>query len=173
MNFKLTKKQERIAIIGLLALIICSVGYQWAYGTNESSYKYGYGQGKSEWVNCTDFDADCGAAPDDCQPTVYVSTNDQFNGIPVNPASVDVKNVTYYNLHYYIEKKKVMTNKTACMDGYSHAWENSCKHNGTACVVLFKDYGFLPDGGVLRNVNGTWYRCDAARTNKGMFARTG
>jgi hypothetical protein len=113
MNFKLTKKQERIAIIGLLALIICSVGYQWAYGTNESSYKYGYGQGKSEWVNCTDFDADCGAAPDDCQPTVYVSTNDQFNGIPVNPASVDVKNVTYYNLHYYIEKKKVMTYKTA------------------------------------------------------------
>jgi hypothetical protein len=77
---------------------------------------------------------------------------------------VDVKNVTYYNLHYYLLKNEVMTNKTACMDGHSHAWENSCKHNGTACVFLFNN-GFLPDGGVLRKVNGTWYRCDVARTN--------
>jgi hypothetical protein len=121
-------------------------------GTNESSYQFGYGQGKGEFASCDDFDADCNAAPDDCVPQVYVSPNDNFNGIPVSPASVDVHNASYYHLHFYILKNEVMTNKTECLDGFSHAWENSCVKDGKMCVALFKDYGFLPDGGVLRHV---------------------
>ena len=60
-----------------------------------------------------------------------------------------------------------MTNQTACMDGYSHAWEDSCTKDGKMCVALFKDYGFLPDASVVRKINGTWYRCGVERIDCG------
>jgi hypothetical protein len=52
MNLKFSKK-EKIALIGLSALLIGYGIYQTAYGT---------GQGKDEFVNCQDFDADCNSA---------------------------------------------------------------------------------------------------------------
>jgi len=48
MNLKMSKK-EKLALIGLSALLIGYGFYQVVYGTNESSYKYGYEQGKLEW----------------------------------------------------------------------------------------------------------------------------
>ena len=50
---------ERVGMGAVIAAFVAYFCYPVAYGTNESSYKYGYGQGKSEWGNCTDFDADC------------------------------------------------------------------------------------------------------------------
>ena len=43
-----------------------------------------------------------------------------------------------------------MTNQTACMDGYSHAWEDSCA-----------------SASVVRKINGTWYRCGVERIDYG------
>jgi hypothetical protein len=74
--------------------------------TNESSYKYGYEQGKSEWGNCTDFDADCSDGLSDCRsPVTYYVKNETsgYQDIPI--------------IHY-----DIMTNTTACIDGYVHAW---------------------------------------------------
>ncbi|HXX98601.1 MAG TPA: hypothetical protein VEL11_15980 [Candidatus Bathyarchaeia archaeon] len=61
----------------------------------------------------------------------------------------------------------IMTNQTACMDGYSHAWEDLCAKDGKTCVALFKDYGFLPNAGVVRNINGTTVICDFTRVSCG------
>jgi hypothetical protein len=99
------KTIERIAVFALAAFLVGYFVYQVAYGTNESSYKYGFGQGKDEFTNCQDFDADCTAAPDDCQSPVI---------------SYD-KNITtgYYSIE--VKNYDIMTNKTACMDGYSQA----------------------------------------------------
>lgn len=30
----------------------------------------------------------------------------------------------------------IMTNQTACMDGYSHAWEDLCAKDGKTCVAV-------------------------------------
>jgi len=102
---------ERIATIGLAAFLVAIFCYQVAYGTNESSYKYGYGQGKSEWGNCTDFDADCSDGLDsDCHsPVTYYAKNETsgYQDIPI--------------IHY-----DIMTNTTACIDGYVHAWNHVC-----------------------------------------------
>jgi hypothetical protein len=148
-------KHTIIFLIPLLLLFS-----QVVHATNESSYKYGYKEGLGEFANCDDGEADCTAAPDDCQPTVYISTDGDVKGIPVFPADIDIHNASYGYFHYYILKNEPVTNKTACIDGFSHAWENSCVRNSTLCVALYKDYGFLPDGGVLRHYNGAWYRCD-------------
>lgn len=130
----------------MLPLILLVAVTPVAHATNESSYKWGYQQGKSEFANCDIFDADCNAAPDDCQSPSHVSVKNETTG--------------YYNS---IPKYNIMTNQTACMDGYSHAWEDSCVKDGKTCVALFKDYGFLPDASVVRKINGTWYRCGVER----------
>ena len=128
-----------------LAAMASSVG-----ATNESSYKWGYEKGQSEFANCDIFDADCSAAPDDCQSPAYVSVKNETGG--------------YY---YSVPKYNIMTNQTSCMDGYSQAWEDSCAKDGKTCVALFKDYGFLPDASVVRKINGTWYRCSVERIDCG------
>jgi hypothetical protein len=106
----MNKKQEKIATIALAAFLAAMFCYQVAYGTNESSYKYGYGQGKSEWVNCTDFDADCSDGLSDCHSPVTTYAKNSTSG--------------YYDIrtdHY-----DIMTNTTACIDGYVHAWNHVC-----------------------------------------------
>jgi carbonic anhydrase len=49
------------------------IGAEQAHATNESSYKYGYEQGKGEWGNCQNFDADCSIALDDCHSPVDIA----------------------------------------------------------------------------------------------------
>ena len=143
---------ERKATIALTAFLVGMFCYQVVYGTNESSYKYGYKQGKDEFTNCKDSDADCTAAPDDCQSPVVWNTKNETTG--------------YYSVEH--RSYDIMTNQTACMDGYSQGWEHSCKNNGIACVLLFKNYGFLPDASIVSKINGTWYRCDVFRTDNGL-----
>jgi hypothetical protein len=99
---------------------------------------------KSEFLNCKDFDADCNAAPDDCQ----------------SPVTTYIKNATSAYYHE-VFRNDIMTNQTACMDGYSQGWEHSCQIDGKACVFLF------PDASVVRKINGTWYRCDVERISCG------
>jgi hypothetical protein len=36
------------------------------------------------------------------------------------------------------------TNKTACVDGFVHAWKNWCKQNSDDCNTLAKE-GVVPD----------------------------
>jgi hypothetical protein len=50
---------ERVGMGAVIAAMVAIFFYQVAHATNESSYKYGYKQGKLEWCDCTDFDADC------------------------------------------------------------------------------------------------------------------
>jgi hypothetical protein len=143
-----------IAALLLLALILTMVisSAALAYATNESSYKYGFQQAKSEFLNCQYFDADCTAAPDDCHSSITTYAKNETSG--------------YYDIK--TEHYDIMTNKTACINGYNEGWRDSCEHNGTACAFLF-DQGFLPDASVVRNINGTIVVCDPSRI---LFSNT-
>jgi hypothetical protein len=76
---------ERIAKIGLVALLVGYGIYQTAYGimiptalqrtATDASYKYGFIQGKSEWGSCSDADGDCQTGLTDCQSPSYTVYN--------------------------------------------------------------------------------------------------
>ena len=99
---------------------------QLAHATNESSYKCGYKEGQVEWVKCTTDDDDCGTATESC-----------FSPISI---SVGIGTVHYHDIEHY----DIMTNKTACIDGFIHAWNHMCdpvkaKHNGVDCPTTFQN----------------------------------
>jgi hypothetical protein len=114
------KQAERIAIIGLVALLVGYGIYQTAYGiviptalqrtATDASYKWGFIQGKSEWGSCSDADGDCQTGLTDCQSpsyTVYNYTTGYYNAVP-NSAP--------------------LSNHTACIDGYVNGWNHVCDH---------------------------------------------
>jgi hypothetical protein len=114
----------------LLIIPLLVISPTLAYATNESSYKYGYGQGKSEWTDCTNFDADCSDGLSDCQSPVTTYAKNSTSG--------------YYDIrtdHY-----DIVTNTTACIDGYVHAWNHVCNqkqarvwsNDGVPCPTTFK-----------------------------------
>jgi len=74
--------------------------------TNESSYKYGYSAGKTEWQSCafTNGDGDCSAAFDSCAHPIHF-----FNGTTVYNSQPGYSDIT---------------NITACVHGYLHAWNH-------------------------------------------------
>jgi len=97
---------ERIAAIGQAAFLVSYFAYQVAYGTNESSYTWGFKLGKEEVVNCKDGDADCSGSNQDCafpgnitKAVVYDKFGDT-RAVVVGP----------------------LTNQTACMDGFVNGW---------------------------------------------------
>jgi hypothetical protein len=114
-----------ILVLATMALTPTIVSF--AKGTNESSYKYGFEQGTAEWGNCMGFGSDCHDALTDCQsPVTYYVKNEtsRHQDIPI--------------IHY-----DIMTNKTACIDGYIHAWNHICKQpqakdNSVHCPTTFK-----------------------------------
>ena len=99
-----------LALVLVLPLaIFCFSFHHQAHATNESSYKWGYKQGKSEYDNCLDFDADCNTATDDCQSPIYTSVKNETTG--------------YFNS---VPRYDAVTNQMACIHGYIHAWNHFC-----------------------------------------------
>lgn len=90
-----------------------AIGQQ-ATRTNEGSYLYGYNGGKSEWDSCahTDGEGDCTFAHNYCS-----------NPIEATSPVYDAKHYGYpmVNLGY-------VSNMTACIHGYAHAWNHFCDH---------------------------------------------
>jgi hypothetical protein len=119
----------KILVFAVVAIILPTAGIaSHVYGTNESSYKYGYQNGKDEWTNCTDFDADCNDGLSDCQSPVITYDKNMTTGYQ----DIEIK---HYN---------IMTNQTACIDGYVHAWNHVCKQpqakdNSVHCPTTFAD----------------------------------
>jgi hypothetical protein len=113
----------KILLFAVVVIILPTAGIaSHVYGTNESSYKYGYVQGKGEWGDCQIFDAECSIALDDCH----------------SPVDVAVKYAKPY-----VKRYDIVTNQTACIDGYIHAWNHVCKQpqandNGVLCPSTFE-----------------------------------
>ncbi|MFZ0221600.1 MAG: hypothetical protein WAM42_07890 [Candidatus Nitrosopolaris sp.] len=100
---------ERIATIALAAFLVGYFCCQVAYGTNESSYKYGFNTAIDNLTNLI---------------TVPPSWNTQVPNICDTqdgcPGSDDAQN---YCLTGQVAK---VTNSTACIDGYVNGWRHWC-----------------------------------------------
>jgi hypothetical protein len=121
LNLKSSIPFVLVTILVLATMALTPTIVSFAKGTNESSYKYGFEQGKAEWGNCMGFGADCHDALTDCQSpvTYYKNETTEHKDIPI------------------------MTNTTACIDGYIHAWNHICKQpqakdNNVHCPTTFK-----------------------------------
>ncbi len=100
---------------------------QLAHATNESSYKCGYKEGQVEWVKCT-YRMMTIAGP------LLKVVSHQY------PLVWVLVHVHYHDIEHY----DIMTNKTACIDGFIHAWNHMCdpvkaKHNGVDCPTTFQN----------------------------------
>ena len=121
-------KQVNVILLTLAVGFVLTV--QTAFATNESSYQYGYKQGKYGWADCTDFDADCSTGLDHCNSAV------QPVGSMLTPQSQKVHN----------SNENVMTNKTACVHGYINGWNDVCNqtqarswpNNEVTCPTTWK-----------------------------------
>lgn len=85
-----------LVLVGSVTVV--AIGTQLAYATNESSYKFGFQQGKTQYSQCTyrgDEDEPCDSGYSSC-------TGTWNNAITI------------------------VTNVTACIDGYIHAWNHVC-----------------------------------------------
>jgi hypothetical protein len=91
-----------------LMLALASIGLlfsQVAYATNESSYKLGYVKGESNYTNCT-------------------FPEDKYGNI----ADCDKPSDACYNPLSHVDSTYgVMTNKTACIDGFVNGWSHVCQ----------------------------------------------
>ncbi len=120
-------KSSMIALTLAVGFVLTA---QTAFATNESSYQYGYKQGKYGWADCTDFDADCSTGLDHCNSAV------QPVGSMLTPQSQKVHN----------SNENVMTNKTACVHGYISGSNDVCNqtqarswpNNEVTCPTTWK-----------------------------------
>jgi hypothetical protein len=101
---------------------------QMVHATNESSYQWGYEHGKQEWSSC-DAGGDCHNAVYDCR---------------VSPAtSVSTASNTQ------------VTNETACVHGYIHAFNRYCKPTEAgeypSCPTTWKIETFYSTGTTFAN----------------------
>jgi hypothetical protein len=55
---KLTKKQEYAITVALVGILVAYFIYQVAFATNESSYRKGFNEAKTDW-NCLATSGDC------------------------------------------------------------------------------------------------------------------
>lgn len=79
-------------------VVATAIAKQLAHATNESSYKFGFQQGKTQYSQCTyrgDEDEPCDSGYSSC-------TGTWNNAITI------------------------VTNVTTCIDGYIHAWNHVC-----------------------------------------------
>ena len=121
---------SRSSMIALTLAVGFVLTAQTAFATNESSYQYGYKQGKYGWVDCTDFDADCSTGLDHCNAAI------QPVGSMLTPQSQKTHN----------SDSDIMTNKTACVHGYVHGWNDVCNqtqarswpNNEVTCPTTWK-----------------------------------
>ena len=100
------KLYERLITVGGIAVLVAIFCYQVAYGTNESSYQWGYKSGR-EGYECRNYDADCNNGLGTCDIGAKLSY-----GI-VTPPGVP-----------HLEGS--VTNRTACLDGYVNGWKHWC-----------------------------------------------
>jgi hypothetical protein len=108
------KLYERLITTGAIAALVAIFFYQVTYGTNESSYQWGYKSGK-EGYECSNYDADCNNGLGACDIGAKLSY-----GI-VTPPGVP-----------HLEGS--VTNKTACLDGYVYGWKHWCNGDLSLCA---------------------------------------
>ena len=101
----MNKRTERIITIGLAVGLVAYFCYQVAYGTNEGSYQWGYKSG-SEGYECSNYDADCDNGLGTCDIGAKLSY-----GIVTPPGVPHLEGI--------------VTNKTACLDGFVNGWKHS------------------------------------------------
>jgi hypothetical protein len=111
---KLNKRTERIITAEMVAALVAYFCYQVAYGTNESSYQWGYKSGR-EGYECSNYDADCDNGLGTCDIGAKLSY-----GI-VTPPGVP-----------HLEGS--VTNRTACLDGYVNGWKHWCNDDLSLCA---------------------------------------
>jgi hypothetical protein len=107
-------KKEKLALIGLVAILVGYGIYQTAYGTNESSYKIGYHYGFDSYACSTNpHSPDKGCdGPDPSQANIVSICS----GVG-NPA---------------------ITNSTACIDGYYNGFVHWCSADAKDCAMMVK-----------------------------------
>jgi hypothetical protein len=97
-----------------LMLVGLMVGMHLAYATNESSYRYGYEQGKMAYKDSVDLrlEADPHGAKADCYSPVYEGAN-----------------ATGYPMPHY----DIMTNQTTCVVGWIDGYNSICSAKNSEC----------------------------------------
>ena len=105
------KQPVSLAII-ILILLAPTIATAKIYGTNESSYQYGFNQAISDYETCYQgWDTEgCNIGSDEPISECYVGAG---------PGNV--------------------TNSTSCTDGYVHGWEHWCEKNTRDCAQLAAD----------------------------------
>ncbi|MGC2572829.1 MAG: hypothetical protein WA364_15065 [Candidatus Nitrosopolaris sp.] len=109
-------KKYVLVVIPLVLTLMgsISVGVGIAHATNESSYKFGYQQGKLNWSGCTD-PGDKYGNTKSCVPAGDVCSQ------PIIGAQYD--SAVGYDMQVVVGH---IDNATACMHGYIHAWNHVC-----------------------------------------------
>ncbi|MGC1931023.1 MAG: hypothetical protein WA667_18795 [Candidatus Nitrosopolaris sp.] len=103
-----------------------------AYVTNEGSYKYGFKVGFSDY-QCASTDFDCDSPyNDNAIHRCYIGAND--TGWPTPPYAQGL----------------VVTNVTACIDGYVNGWKHWCNTNAKDCA-FWTTKGVFPEEITTRN----------------------
>jgi hypothetical protein len=69
---KVSKRTNRICLGLAVAALVAIFCYQVGYGTNESSYQWGYKSGR-EGYECSDYDADCNNGLGSCDIAAKLS----------------------------------------------------------------------------------------------------
>lgn len=91
---------KQIVVLIPIAFVVVVITPAIAFAdTNESAYQFGYAQGRDSW-NCYNNNADAGC----------------FMG--KNACTSTITNAA-----------KVVTNQTACIDGFVNGWNKVCTHN--------------------------------------------
>lgn len=90
-----------------------------AFGTNESSYKFGYEQAFSDYKDASTHTGD-------------------YSDVPHNYTDVYTCRTNHWNNY----SPPGLTNSTACRDGYLAGWKTWCKSDGLDCAYWASTIAF-------------------------------
>jgi len=129
---KVSKKTNRICLGLAIAALVAIFCYQVAYGTNEISYRFGY-KTTVNTASCiaTQIRTDNG---DDCNRGIMSPT--WVCGYPNDPDADNALNINP-NTGFYTPKI-VVTNQTACNDGFYNGFVHWCSTDVKGCVDVLK-----------------------------------
>jgi hypothetical protein len=102
---KVSKRTNRLCMGLAVAALVAIFFYQVAYATNESSYKYGWSYADFRHRSA------CDDTDGDCDPSA------------VSNCSTPYANST------------IVTNQTACIDGFVNSWRSQCVSDLKFCAI--------------------------------------
>jgi hypothetical protein len=104
---------ERIGMAAVIAAFVAYFCYQVAYGTNESSYQYGFRDAVVMYSNCA------------IREEVGGNCIEYGIALPMSQCHVAT---------YHIPVQGIVTNSTACVDGYIDGWKHWCNSDAKTCA---------------------------------------